>query len=185
MQELERGDSGVRSFASVQGALVMYPIFAFGSEEQKRHWLPKMAAGEVDRVLRLTEPDYGSNPAGMITTARETKSGWILNGARCGSPTIDRARGDHLGQDRQPTTWNRSAASSSRPTRRASREDQKGSSAARQRHERAGLTGRVRAERRRAAESAGLKSPLLCLTPGRATASRGEVGRRWRVTTRR
>src|SRR5437879_503244 len=82
MQELERGDSGVRSFASVQGALVMYPIFAFGSEEQKRHWLPKMAAGEVIGCFGLTEPDYGSNPAGMITTARETKSGWILNGAK-------------------------------------------------------------------------------------------------------
>src|SRR5213082_2506526 len=82
MQELERGDSGVRSFASVQGALVMYPIFAFGSEEQKRHWLPKMAAGEVIGCFGLTEPDFGSNPAGMITVAKETKSGWILNGAK-------------------------------------------------------------------------------------------------------
>src|SRR5436309_1642336 len=82
MQELERGDSGVRSFASVQGALVMYPIFAFGSEEQKREYLPKMARGEVIGCFGLTEPDYGSNPAGMITVARETKSGWILNGAK-------------------------------------------------------------------------------------------------------
>src|SRR5467141_1154398 len=82
MQELERGDSGVRSFASVQGALVMYPIYAFGSEEQKRHWLPKMASGEVIGCFGLTEPDYGSNPAGMITVAKETKSGWILNGAK-------------------------------------------------------------------------------------------------------
>src|SRR2546425_1734904 len=82
MQELERGDSGVRSFASVQGALVMYPIHAFGSDEQKRHWLPKMASGEVIGCFGLTEPDYGSNPAAMITVARESKSGWILNGAK-------------------------------------------------------------------------------------------------------
>ena len=82
MQELERGDSGIRSFASVQGALVMYPIFAFGSEEQKKRWLPRMASGEAIGCFGLTEPDYGSNPAGMITTARETKDGWILNGAK-------------------------------------------------------------------------------------------------------
>jgi glutaryl-CoA dehydrogenase len=82
MQELERGDSGVRSFASVQGALVMYPIYAFGSEEQKRHFLPKLASGELIGCFGLTEPDYGSNPAGMITTARETKDGWVLNGAK-------------------------------------------------------------------------------------------------------
>ena len=82
MQELERGDSGVRSFASVQGALVMYPIHAFGSEEQRRRWLPKMAAGEVIGCFGLTEPDYGSNPGGMITTARKTKDGWVLNGAK-------------------------------------------------------------------------------------------------------
>jgi glutaryl-CoA dehydrogenase len=82
MQELERGDSGVRSFASVQGGLVMYPVHAFGSEEQRRRWLPKMASGEVIGCFGLTEPDYGSNPGGMITTARETKDGWVLNGAK-------------------------------------------------------------------------------------------------------
>ncbi|MSR07118.1 MAG: acyl-CoA dehydrogenase [Gemmatimonadetes bacterium] len=82
MQELERGDSGVRSFASVQGALVMYPIYAFGSDEQKKHWLPKLATGEAIGCFGLTEPDYGSNPSGMITTARETKDGWVLNGAK-------------------------------------------------------------------------------------------------------
>ena len=82
-QELERGDSGVRSFASVQGALVMYPIYAFGSEEQKRHWLPKMAKGEVIGCFGLTEPDYGSNPAGMTTRATREKDGsWILNGTK-------------------------------------------------------------------------------------------------------
>ena len=83
MQELERGDSGVRSFASVQGALVMYPIYAFGSEEQKKKYLPGMAAGKIIGCFGLTEPDYGSNPAGMITTAREQKDGsYVLNGAK-------------------------------------------------------------------------------------------------------
>ena len=83
MQELERGDSGVRSFASVQGALAMYPIYAFGSEEQKRRYLPKMAAGETIGCFGLTEPDYGSNPSGMITMAREQSDGtWVLNGSK-------------------------------------------------------------------------------------------------------
>ncbi len=82
MQELERGDSGIRSFASVQGALVMYPIYAFGSEEQKTHWLPRLASGKDIGCFGLTEPDYGSNPGGMITTAKETKDGWLLNGAK-------------------------------------------------------------------------------------------------------
>src|SRR5215210_2150767 len=82
MQELERGDSGVRSFASVQGALVMYPIYAFGSEEQKQYWLPKLASGDEIGCFGLTEPDFGSNPGGMITTARETADGWLLNGTK-------------------------------------------------------------------------------------------------------
>lgn len=82
MQELERGDSGIRSFVSVQGALCMYPIYAFGSEEQKRHYLPRMARGEVIGCFGLTEPDFGSNPAGLITTARRDGDGWVLNGAK-------------------------------------------------------------------------------------------------------
>jgi glutaryl-CoA dehydrogenase len=83
MQELERGDSGIRSFASVQGALVMYPIYAFGSEAQKRAWLPRMARGEAIGCFGLTEPDYGSNPSGMITVAREQADGtFVLNGAK-------------------------------------------------------------------------------------------------------
>jgi len=82
MQELERGDSGIRSFASVQGALCMYPIFEFGSEEQRRKYLPGMAKGEIIGCFGLTEPDYGSNPAGMITTARKDGDGWVLNGAK-------------------------------------------------------------------------------------------------------
>ncbi len=83
MQELERGDSGLRSFASVQGALVMYPIHAFGSEEQRRTWLRKLATGDKIGCFGLTEPDYGSNPAGMVTTARQQSDGdWLLNGTK-------------------------------------------------------------------------------------------------------
>ncbi|MCH7532519.1 MAG: acyl-CoA dehydrogenase family protein [Gemmatimonadetes bacterium] len=82
MQELERGDSGIRSFVSVQGALVMYPIFAFGSEEHRTEWLPRLATGEAIGCFGLTEADYGSDPGGMVTTAKETADGWLLNGAK-------------------------------------------------------------------------------------------------------
>jgi glutaryl-CoA dehydrogenase len=82
MMELERGDSGLRSFASVQSGLVMYPIFAFGTEEQKMKWLPGMAKGEKIGCFGLTEPDYGSNPGGMITNAKKVEGGYILNGAK-------------------------------------------------------------------------------------------------------
>ncbi len=82
MQELERGDSGLRSFVSVQGALVMYPIFAFGSEQQKRHWLPLLARGEKIGCFGLTEPDHGSDPGAMETRARRTDKGWVLNGTK-------------------------------------------------------------------------------------------------------
>ncbi len=82
MQELERGDSGVRSFASVQGGLVMYPIFTFGSETQKQKYLPKMAKGEILGCFGLTEPDWGSNPAGMRTVAVDDGDGYVLNGTK-------------------------------------------------------------------------------------------------------
>ncbi|MBC7926306.1 MAG: acyl-CoA dehydrogenase family protein [Bryobacteraceae bacterium] len=82
MQELERGDSGVRSFASVQGALVMYPIHAYGSEEQKSRWLPELQSGQATGCFGLTEPQFGSNPAGMLTTARYQQGHWILNGEK-------------------------------------------------------------------------------------------------------
>ena len=81
-QELERGDSGLRSFASVQGALVMYPIFAFGSEEQRKEWLPKLATGEKIGCFGLTEPDFGSNPGGMLTRAVRDGDDWVLNGSK-------------------------------------------------------------------------------------------------------
>ncbi len=82
MQELERGDSGLRSFASVQGALVMYPIFTYGSEAQKQHWLPRLQAGSAIGCFGLTEPGFGSNPAGMLTTARRDGADWVLNGEK-------------------------------------------------------------------------------------------------------
>jgi glutaryl-CoA dehydrogenase len=80
--ELEAGDSGARSFVSVQGSLAMYPIWRYGSEEQKRRWLPAMAAGEVIGCFGLTEPDFGSNPAGMRTSARRDGADWVLNGTK-------------------------------------------------------------------------------------------------------
>jgi glutaryl-CoA dehydrogenase len=82
MQELERGDSGLRSFVSVQGGLVMYPIHAFGSEAQKSRWLPALAKGEAIGCFGLTEPDHGSDPAGMTTRAVKKGDRWILNGAK-------------------------------------------------------------------------------------------------------
>jgi glutaryl-CoA dehydrogenase len=82
MQELERGDSGIRSFASVQSALVMYPIFKYGSREQRDLWLPALARGEKIGCFGLTEPDFGSNPGGMITRAEKTPGGYLLNGAK-------------------------------------------------------------------------------------------------------
>ena len=82
MQELERGDSGMRSFVSVQGALVMYPILTYGSDEQKQRWLPKLQSGEVLGCFGLTEPGFGSNPAGMQTRAKKDGDHWILNGEK-------------------------------------------------------------------------------------------------------
>jgi len=82
MQELERGDSGIRSFVSVQGSLVMYPIFEFGSDAQKDRWLPRLARGESIGCFGLTEPDHGSDPGGMITRAVQDGKNWVLNGTK-------------------------------------------------------------------------------------------------------
>ena len=92
MQELERGDSGIRSMASVQGSLVMYPIYRFGSEEQKMKYLPKLASGELIGCFGLTEPDHGSNPGGMVTNIKDDGDAYILNGAKMwitNSPVAD------------------------------------------------------------------------------------------------
>ncbi|MCB0688203.1 MAG: acyl-CoA dehydrogenase family protein [Saprospiraceae bacterium] len=94
MQELERGDSGIRSMASVQGSLVMYPIYAFGSEEQKKKYLPKLGSGDLIGCFGLTEPNHGSNPAGMETNIRDDGDAYILNGAKMwitNSPVADLA----------------------------------------------------------------------------------------------
>jgi glutaryl-CoA dehydrogenase len=82
MQEIERGDSGLRSFVSVQGALVMYPILQYGSEDQKSHWLPRLQSGQAIGCFGLTEPDFGSNPAAMRTRAVQDGSHWVLNGEK-------------------------------------------------------------------------------------------------------
>jgi glutaryl-CoA dehydrogenase len=181
MQELERGDSGIRSFASVQGALVMYPIYAFGSEEQKRHWLPRMASGEVIGCFGLTEPDYGSNPSGMITVAREQADGsFVLNGAKMwitnGSTSqvaVVWAKTDDGGRrsGRRPRlrrAHGHRPASAPRPEGEAV--------AARVGHERADPRGRAPAGRRDPPELGGLKSPLMCLTQARYGISWGALG---------
>ncbi len=82
MQELERGDSGLRSFASVQGGLVMYPMLKYGSNEQKKKWLPKLAKGEAVGCFGLTEPEFGSNPGGMITRAKRDGDNWVISGSK-------------------------------------------------------------------------------------------------------
>lgn len=92
MQELERGDSGIRSMASVQGSLVMYPIYKYGNEEQRRKYLPKLGSGEFIGCFGLTEPDHGSNPAGMTTHFKDDGDAYILNGAKMwitNSPVAD------------------------------------------------------------------------------------------------
>ncbi|MCB0638580.1 MAG: acyl-CoA dehydrogenase family protein [Lewinella sp.] len=94
MQELERGDSGIRSMASVQGSLVMYPIYKFGSEEQRRKYLPKLGSGDFIGCFGLTEPDHGSNPGGMVTNIKDDGDAYILNGAKMwitNSPVADLA----------------------------------------------------------------------------------------------
>ena len=180
MQELERGDSGVRSFASVQGALAMYPIYAFGSEEQKQAHLPKMATGEIIGCFGLTEPDFGSNPSGMITMAKEQADGsWILNGSKMwitngstaniavvwaktnGDPSDKSIRGFIV-----PTTSSGFSA-----------KDQKGKLSLRA----SDTSELVFQDVHLPAEallpkSGGLKSPLMCLTQARYGISWGAIG---------
>jgi glutaryl-CoA dehydrogenase len=178
MQELERGDSGLRSFASVQGALVMYPIYSFGSEEQKRRWLPQMASGAVIGCFGLTEPDYGSNPSGMITVAKEVKDGWVLNGAKmwitngstahvaivwakAGGTDADSIRGFLVPTD----------------TKGFSARDQKGKLSLRASDTSELVLQDVCVPRDALLpKAAGLKAPLLCLTQARYGIAWGAVG---------
>jgi glutaryl-CoA dehydrogenase len=173
-QELERGDSGLRSFVSVQGSLVMYPIFTFGSEEHRKEWLPQLASGEAIGCFGLTEPDHGSNPGDMTTRAVKDGDDWILNGRKMWitngtvskvavvwAQTEDGIRGFVV------------------PT------DTKGFSAPEQKHKfslRASVTSELVLEDVRLPGSAllpgsgGLKSPLMCLTQARYGIAWGAIG---------
>jgi glutaryl-CoA dehydrogenase len=179
MQELERGDSGVRSFASVQGGLVMYPIFAFGSEEQKKKWLPEMASGKVIGCFGLTEPDYGSNPGGMITVAKETADGWVLNGAKMWITNGSTAQ--------VSIVWAKTGALEDQgsirgfivPTDTAgfTAKDQKGKLSLRASDTSELVLQDVRLPKDAVLpKSGGLKSPLMCLTQARYGISWGAVG---------
>src|SRR5467141_3934276 len=179
MQELERGDSGVRSFASVQGALVMYPIYAFGSEEQKQHWLPQMASGKVIGCFGLTEPDYGSNPAGMITVAKETKDGWVLNGAKMwitnGSTAQAAVVWAKTGALDQPESIRGFIVPTD--TKGFSAKDQKGKLSLRASDTSELVLQDVHVPKDAILpKSGGLKSPLMCLTQARYGISWGAVG---------
>ena len=180
MQELERGDSGVRSFASVQGALAMYPIYAFGSEAQKQTYLPKMATGEIIGCFGLTEPDYGSNPSGMVTMATEQGDGsWMLNGSKM---WITNGSTAHLS-----VVWAKTNGDPSDKSIRGfivptntpgfSARDQKGklSLRASDTSELVFQDVHLPADALLSA-SGGLKSPLMCLTQARYGISWGAIG---------
>jgi glutaryl-CoA dehydrogenase len=180
MQELERGDSGVRSFASVQGALVMYPIYAFGSEEQKQHYLPRMARGEIIGCFGLTEPDYGSNPSGMITMAKEQPDGsWVINGSKMWITNGSTAQVAIVWAKTNGDTSDRSIRGFIVPTDTPGFQarDQKGKLSLRA----SDTSELVFQDVRVAADcilpaSGGLKSPLMCLTQARYGISWGAVG---------
>jgi glutaryl-CoA dehydrogenase len=180
MQELERGDSGVRSFASVQGALAMYPIYAFGSEEQRTKYLPKMASGEIIGCFGLTEPDFGSNPSGMITMAREQNDGtWLLNGAKMWITNGSTAQVAVVWAKTNGDTNDSSIRGFVVPTNAKGfkAKDQKGKLSLR-----ASDTSELvfqdvcLAADALLPKSGGLKSPLMCLTQARYGISWGAVG---------
>ncbi len=179
MQELERGDSGIRSFASVQGALVMYPIHAFGSEAQKQRWLPALAQGREIGCFGLTEPDFGSNPAGMITTARQTADGWVLNGAKMWITNGSQATVAVVWAKTGDLADSKSVRGFIVPTgtKGFSARDQKGKLSLR-----ASDTSELILEDVRLPKDAilpgsgGLKSPLMCLTQARYGIAWGAVG---------
>src|SRR5579875_2311823 len=165
-QELERGDSGLRSFASVQSSLVMYPIFAYGSEEQKKHYLPGMAAGEIIGCFGLTEPHGGSDPANMKTVARKDGGDWVTNGNLAQVAVVWAQTGDGIQGFLVPT-------------------DSKGFAAQevhRKMSLRASVTSALFLDNVRVPDSArlphvkGLKGPLGCLTQARYGISWGPIG---------
>ena len=173
-QELERGDSGLRSFCSVQGSLVMFPIYAYGSEEQRMEWLPQLASGKAIGCFGLTEPDFGSNPGGMRTTAVKKGGDWILNGRK---RWITNGTGSHVA-----IVWARAEEGvrgfivpSNTP----------GFSAPEQKHKwslRASVTSELVLEDVRVPDSMrlpegnGLKAPLGCLTQARYGIAWGALG---------
>jgi len=179
MQELERGDSGIRSFASVQGSLAMYPIYAFGSDDQKRRWLPALASGKDIGCFGLTEPDYGSNPAGMITTAKETKDGWVLNGTKMwitnGSQATVAVVWAKIGDLKDPKSIRGFVVPKS--VKGFTAKDQKGKLSLR-----ASDTSELVFEDVHLPKdallpkSSGLKSPLMCLTQARYGIAWGAIG---------
>ncbi len=180
MQELERGDSGIRSFASVQGALVMYPVYAFGSEEQRREYLPRMARGETIGCFGLTEPDFGSNPSGMITMAREQPDGsWVINGAKMWITNGSTAQVAIVWAKTNDDKSDRSIRGFIVPTNAPgfTAKDQKGKLSLR-----ASDTSELVLQDVRVGpeallpKSGGLKSPLMCLTQARYGISWSAVG---------
>ena len=179
-QELERGDSGVRSFASVQGSLVMYPIYAFGSDEQKKHYLPKMAAGEIIGCFGLTEPDYGSNPSGMITRAKEQADGsWIINGAKMwitnGSTAQVSIIWAKTGDSKEDTSIRGFIVPTDTPG--FSSKDQKGKLSLRASDTSELVLQDVHVPADAVLpKSGGIKSPLMCLTQARYGISWGAIG---------
>jgi glutaryl-CoA dehydrogenase len=180
MQELERGDSGVRSFASVQGALAMYPIYAFGSEEQKKSYLPRMATGEVIGCFGLTEPDFGSNPSGMITMAKEEKDGsWILNGAKMWITNGSTAHIAIVWAKTNGDTSDKSIRGFIVPTdsKGFKAKDQKGKLSLRASDTSELVFQDVHLSKNALLPSSGgLKSPLMCLTQARYGISWGAIG---------
>jgi len=176
-QELERGDSGIRSFVSVQSALVMYPIYAFGSDAQKNFWLPKLATGEKLGCFGLTEPDFGSNPGGMRTRARKDGDSYILNGEKMWitNGSIADVAVIWAKTDEQPESIRGFLVETDRPGFTATDVHGKWSL-------RASVTSglsmqdvRIPAENL-LPKTGGLKSPLMCLSQARYGISWGAIG---------
>ena len=178
MQELEACDSGVRSMASVQGALVMYPIYAFGSEAHKERWLPALASGEAVGCFGLTEPEHGSNPAGMKTSAERDADGYVLNGSKTwitNAPIADVA-----------IVWARDRSAADSPVRgflvETDRDGVQTTKIDEKLSLRASITGEIGLNDVRVPEEnvlpgvEGMKGPLSCLTQARYGIAWGAVG---------